>query len=198
MKGIFYVLVSTFMLLGNMQLSQADDQLTTLNETLSIYRQAVLDNDFDTALDLTYPSIFTLAPRAEMQAGLEQMAASGQAPQVKKVLTEVNPPIRDFSNGVFTTINTDIEMVLNSPDPDNAEVNDFLLTTLKTQMGADSNVSYNAEEASFNIQKQGLFVAINEADSGWKFFDYEQALSAPEASKLLPADILEALASTNE
>ena len=87
-----------------MQLSQADDQLTTLNETLSIYRQAVLDNDFDTALDLTYPSIFTLAPRAEMQAGLEQMAASGQAPQVKKVLTEVNPPIRDFSNGVFTCL----------------------------------------------------------------------------------------------
>ena len=86
-------------------------------------------------------------------------------------------------------------MTMPSPEPESAEMNEYLLSTLKTQMGADSEVTFNAEEGIFNISKSGKLIAINEEDSGWKFIDYDhaQASAAQGGAQLLPEDIAKTL-----
>jgi len=195
MKKIFFTALSLLIIATNIQIGHADEQTDSLKQALANYKQAVLENNVSTILDYTYPAVFGLASREDMQAGLEQMAASGQAPNVTKLDTSIDSPIQVFSKGTFATVTADTAMTMPSPEPENDEMNELILSTLKTQMGADSEVSFNAEQGIFNISKSGKLIAISEEDSDWKFIDYDhaQASAAQGGAQLLPEEIAKAL-----
>ena len=169
------------------------EKVKVLNNDLANYTQATLNNDINTILEYTYPAIFNLIAREDMQVQLEEAMNSEQAPKITKLTTTIDQPLQNFSNGEYTTILADTSMVMKSPYPENSELNEILVTTLKTQMGENSSVAYDTEKCVFNIKKTGQIVAIQEGDKGWKFVDYQTAMNASAEEQLLPEEIAQAL-----
>lgn len=198
MKKLIHFLASALFITGTIQASHADDSLEALNKVLLAYNEATINGDVDTILDYTYPQLFDLAPREQMQASLEQMFTSEGAPEIFNLDTNVDGPIQNYNDGVFTTVTASTDMSMKSPDPENTETNEFMLNMLQEQMGASSSVAFDDENGSFNISRAGKLIAINEGDSEWKLIDYEQALAVQATTPIIPEDIAEKLASGNE
>lgn len=204
MKTFFKVLASALLITATFQTSHADqainvgDSLASLNKALTTFSKASIDGDIETILAYTYPPLFDLVPREQMQAGLEQMLASEGAPEITNLETKVDDSIQKYSQGIFTKVTADTSMNMKSPDPENTETNEFMLGLLQEQMGDGSSVAFDNEKGMFHISKSGTLVAINEDDSGWKFIDYDQALAAQATTPILPKEIAEKLSSESE
>ena len=195
MKNTLLIVLSILMFSMNIQVSHAGEQEDSLNAALTDYNTAVKANDISTVLDHTYPSVFLLASKEEMLASLEQVTKSGAAPEITFLETKADFPIKNFSEGSYTTIDAETRMTMNSPSPEDAQINEVILSTLRAQMGEQSEVSYDAENGVYTINKIGQIVAINEGDSGWKFLDLEHAKTtlAQGGPQLMPEDIAAAL-----
>ena len=204
MKRFFKFLASALLITATLQTSYADqgikagESLASLNKALTIFSKASIDGDVKTILDYTYPQLFDLVPREQMQTGLEQMLASEGAPEITNLETKVDESIQKYGEGVFTKVIADTSMNMKSPDPENAETNEFMLGMLQEQMGEGSSVSYDNEKGMFSISKSGTLIAINEGTSGWKFIDYDQALAAQATTPILPKEIAEKLSSESK
>jgi len=200
MNKLVPILLSTLILVVGTSAYAKDDSVVKLNEALSAYTKASIDGDVDTIFSYTYPKLFDLAPREQMEAAITQAMNSEMAPKLTKLDTNVQLPLQKYSDGVFTLVLADSSMKMKAPESSTEDINQAMLGALQSQMGEGSNVTFDSEKSLFQIDKPGKLVAINEGSTGWKFIDYDQALAAAAAStvQLLPADIVEKLSAEKE
>jgi len=162
-----------------------------LQDALSNYTHATLNNDVDTLVSFVYPKVFTLVPKEKMTSMLTEMYASGKAPNIKEIQHINLTPITKYDQGTFSIITSVMSMELNSPRQDpNFEA--FMLDMLKKKLGENSKITLDAEKHQFLISNESKIIGINEGTEGWKFVGYDQAKQY--ASKnILPKEITDTL-----
>ncbi|GEM_PF-3154746 len=164
---------------------------TELQDALSNYTHATLNNDVNTLVSFVYPKVFTLVPKEKMTSMLTEMYASGKAPNIKEIQHINLTPITKYDQGTFSIITSVMSMELNSPRQDpNFEA--FMLDMLKKKLGENSKITLDAEKHQFLISNESKIIGINEGTEGWKFVGYDQAKQY--ASKnILPKEITDTL-----
>jgi len=178
----------------------SNDAVDSLNKALEAYKQATIENDIDTILSYMYPKLFELASREQMKAAIQQVRDSGMAPQITKFDTDIQLPLEEYSDGVFVITLADTSMEMSPLESATTEENESMVGLIQSHMGNESDVRYDDEKNLFYINKIGKLIAINEASSGWKFVDYEQAVAAAATStvQILPTDIAEKIINSSE
>ncbi len=172
--------------------TQENQEKQELKRALDEYSNATINNDIPKLLTFVYPKVFTLLPKEKMKAMLEQMYASGKAPNITEINHKNIDPIKKYDKGLYTVITSDMSMELKSPTPDNAKFESILLEKLQRQMGSEAKVSLNKKDHLFIVQRESKIIGINENNMGWKFVGYEQAKKYA-AKNIIPKSIVDSL-----
>lgn len=188
MKNLTKLLISCLLITSFAVHAKESPNEAGLKTSLENYKLLQLDGNLKETLDYTYPAIFKVMPKESMLAALEQALNSGMSPKIT-ILEQKPESIQKFSKGVFAKVPYSMEMSMNmfpsnidkekkekmeamTKDPKKLEqFSEFMTKMLKSSLGDDAEVKLNKETLRYEIKKSGLYIAINENDTGWKFID---------------------------
>lgn len=166
MKKIVSIVVLLFVSMMHGQ------DMNSLKQRASKTFEASSKMDFNTILDLTYPKLFTIAPRETMVSVLEQTFSN---PQFSIKMLEITPdfnfgPIKKIENHSFCVIkhNNAMEMTFTAKIDDPT----MYLEALKSSMN-NADVSFNKEKNSFTIKMISTMIAVadDSTKNEWTFLN---------------------------
>ena len=154
--------------------------------SMKVGAQTLIDKtvakDYNALLDMTYPKLFTLAPR---EAVLESLKSTFDGNQGFKIVMLPTAPnfvfgeIKKIGNQSFAVINHDnaLQVIWDEPIPA-AEVENYV-GLFKTNMKTE-DVTYDATKKTMNIKAKAKMVAVADetTKNKWTYLTYSDQMFA--------------------
>ena len=177
MKKLFYT--ALFVLASYTSFSQDAASMKAGAQTLI---DKTVAKDYNALLDMTYPKLFTLAPR---EAVLESLKSTFDGNQGFKIVMLPTAPnfvfgeIKKIGNQSFAVINHDnaLQVIWDEPIPA-AEVENYV-GLFKTNMKTE-DVTYDAAKKTMNIKAKAKMVAVADetTKNKWTYLTYSDQMFA--------------------
>ncbi|GLB52482.1 hypothetical protein NBRC110019_15220 [Neptunitalea chrysea] len=190
-KYVFAFLFVAISFTGN-----AQEYKKEIKTGFSEYLTALTNKDFRKATDYMMPEIFTLVPKEQLIALMEQMLNN---PTI--TIEQKNPQIKDVGDAKeiegkyysHVTYSVTIRIKFNAQGEETPEEKanriEMMKTNLSTAMGAE-NITYDEETEFFEVfaERDGYAVSAD-GKTNWKFIAIEKGQEAILA-QILPAELL--------
>ncbi|WP_028377218.1 hypothetical protein [Leeuwenhoekiella sp. MAR_2009_132] len=175
----------------------AQNYKSTIKSTFSEYLDAIVNSDFEKAMDYMLPEFFDIIPRAQLVSIMEQtfnnpqMSFKIRNPEVLRV--EDAQEIEDKFYAMLTYAN-DMDMQLKGEENETEEqkaMRTGLTQAAFAQSFGKDNVKYKDSTDSYTIHAEKEVIAIsNNGTTDWKFIVLENRQNGM-LEKLVPAALLE-------
>lgn len=177
MKKLFYS--ALFILASYTGFSQDAASLKTGAQTLI---DKTVAKDYNALLDMTYPKLFTLAPREAVLESLKSTFDGNQGFKIVMLPTSPNfafGPIKKIGTQSFAIIDHDnaLQVIWDEAIP--AEEVDTYIGLFKTNMKTE-NVTYDAAKKTMNIKAKAKMVAVADetTKNKWTYLTYSDQMFA--------------------
>jgi hypothetical protein len=173
----------------------AQTHAAEIRTTFQRYWTAVQRKDHEATLSFIDPKLFTLVPRAKVQAALERSSADTtvRVSWGEAEVTKVSKPVKDKElSYARVDYRFDLRMQLSSePDTDEERKASFLTGVLEEQYGK-GHVQVRADGA-YAIQAERSMIAIRDPQVGdWRFLERKPTME-PLLEQLIPQSVLKKL-----
>ncbi|MCB0704565.1 MAG: hypothetical protein KDC34_04620 [Saprospiraceae bacterium] len=150
----------------------SDDIKTAIEGRLDEYLEKTNSKEWDASFNYLHPTIFDIAPRAEMVAAFEQMDKSGfnilvgsaDITDFEKVVTWENTSYSQF------TYNCDMKINLSGEQFADPMMIELMNTQMRSQYG-EEKVTYDSTTQTFDVDAIRTVWAITGPDSKWYFVE---------------------------
>lgn len=167
----------------------AQDAASLKAETKKMF-DATNNLEIEKILDMSYPKLFTIAPREEMKTAILQTFTPNDQFSLKLLPIEPNfeyGEIRKIGVQTFSIIRYDMGMEMKFTK----EMGDptMIAGMMKQQMGAEK-VDYDAEKKAIIVAKRSILLAVadDSTKGDWKFLNYDTS-GAEVFDALFSADV---------
>ena len=170
--------------------AQTQKELET--NVTQMYNNTVKGN-YESLLELTYPKIFDIVPKAQMLEVLKNMI-NGDGYTMMIIDTAPNfvyGPIKKIGTGSYCMIKHDLKMKMIFTERLTAEEGKQMIETFKAGMKTD-DVNFDATENSITLKKQAEVIAVADAltQNKWMFLNRS---GNPLMAKIFDAKVMKEL-----
>ena len=189
---IRYILLAITIVFLYFQVQSYTSNENTFNRTLKIYKSALLDKDYKTAIDYLYPKLYN------EQTSKEQLYQKQKKIFEKSTIIDVQLtpelPMKTYSEGSYIVVKYSktmtIDMLPLGTNEADKRARRMSLFFLKDSLNEGDTMKIDDNEQIIHIEKHGTLIFINPHQSGWKYLDVE-ATPKRLFKKILPIDIID-------
>ncbi len=191
MKNLFFVtLMAISMIACSPKTGGKIDTSNLINKAFMAMINAGNTGDWKSALDMTYPKLFDLTPRANLEQLYSQFDMMGikmltQNAKLSGVTDFVTKGTEQFAKGKMTGTQK-IQV-------GDASMVDLLFNQMKSQMGADAASKIKKVDDGLEMELNEDVYIINDTTKDKMYFLQAGEQVKPMLDKILPSDILEKL-----
>lgn len=170
--------------------SQHDKKLLERLDSMTRFTER---SDFESILNLTYPKVFSIAPREQLLEAMEEAMENEEFSSSidSLVILTIEPPIVT-NNAQYVLISHSMLMYMKFrevPDSNDKEGITLLTNLMEDEFGK-GNVRYNQHTGTMRIYMLATLLAIRDEHSPeWSFLNLDED-SMDIADLLLPEDVL--------
>lgn len=164
----------------------------SLEQRLDEYMKINDDMNLDKVLDYTYPRLFEIAPREQMEEAMKQgfdnevMTMDMDSVKVEKIY-----PTFEMDNGSYAKVDYSMIMIMNFKEKD-AEMLEMMKSTMAEQYG-EGNITIDADKNQMRIHSSSPLVAAKDKYSkDWTFANLRP--NDPITPKIFSKELLDKLA----
>ena len=186
----------TALLLVSATIGNSQNASETVKNDFKIYIDAIVNQEFETAINYTLQDIFTIIPKEQMLTIMEQ---SFNNPEIEISLDNTNigevKTVEKIKDKYYAELSYSNDMYMRFVS-DSTEVDELshrlMLTNFNKTFG-EENVSYNETDKRYKIFSEKKVLAVSEkGKDSWQFAVIENNMK-PLLEMILPKEVMEKL-----
>ncbi|QYJ68363.1 hypothetical protein [Flavobacterium litorale] len=166
----------TTLLLFVVAVTFAQDKKSLQERSAKMYEYTI-QNEYAKLLDLTYPKIFDLVPKATMLQMLQGMMDNEmmRIELLDRVPNFSYSSIEKIENGYYSLVDHDITMKMIFKEPIGQEQGEMMVTAMKQQLES-GEVSFDAQQNAIIAKKRSQMIAVcnSDTDNKWTFLNNDK------------------------